>query len=224
VNVGEVAAPVDRDDRGSSPRLRKPSGMWSGSQCDDRGVGELGRENVVGTAARTSIARVVFTSLAASIREGEGTVGNEDSPHRGSYPSVYHQSKHESEYVAFAAAATGMQVALNPSPVQGPRKNGNGAIIIAFLNGRLRALVDTHVSVVDVRPVGDPACAARPAAPGPERRHDRRVAVGRPWQDVADLPRGSAVTSVAVMAWTPAVRGGRRLCRLRWRSCPVGNA
>jgi dihydroflavonol-4-reductase len=105
-------------------------------------VNVVSTENVVRAAARTGIARVVFTSSAASIGEAEGTVGNEDSPHRGSYLSVYDQSKHEGERVAFAAAAeTGVQVfALNPSSVQGPpRKVGNGAIIIAFLNGRLRA-------------------------------------------------------------------------------------
>jgi dihydroflavonol-4-reductase len=117
-----------------------------------------GTENVVRAAARCGIARVVFTSSAASIGEAEGTVGTEDSPHRGSYLSVYEQSKHEGERVAFAAAAeTGVHVvALNPSSVQGPpRTGGNGAIIIAFLNGRLRAFVDTHVSVVDVRDVVD---------------------------------------------------------------------
>jgi dihydroflavonol-4-reductase len=115
-----------------------------------------GTENVVRSAARAGIGRVVFTSSAASIGEAEGTVGTEASPHRGSYLSVYDQSKHDGERVAFAAAAdTGVDVvALNPSSVQGPpRTGGNGAIIIAYLNGRLRAFVDTHVSVVDVQDV-----------------------------------------------------------------------
>ncbi len=115
-----------------------------------------GTETVVRSAARADIARVVFTSSAASIGEAEGTVGTEDSPHRGSYLSVYDRSKHDGELVAFAAGAeTGVQVlALNPSSVQGPpRRGGNGAIIIAYLNGRLRAFVDTYVSVVDVQDV-----------------------------------------------------------------------
>ncbi|MGI8413449.1 MAG: NAD-dependent epimerase/dehydratase family protein [Solirubrobacteraceae bacterium] len=119
-------------------------------------VNVTGAENVVHAAARTGIARVVFTSSAAAIGEAEGTIGTEDSPHRGSYLSVYDRSKCESERVAFSAAAqTGVQVvALNPSSVQGPpRRGGNGAIIIAFLNGRLPAFVDTHVSVVDVQDV-----------------------------------------------------------------------
>jgi dihydroflavonol-4-reductase len=121
-------------------------------------VNVAGPQNIVRAASRTGITRVVFTSSAASVGEAEGTVGTEDSPHRGSYLSVYDRSKHDGERAAFAAAAeSGVEVvALNPSSVQGPpRKSGNGAIIIAFLNGRLRVFVDTHVSVVDVQDVAD---------------------------------------------------------------------
>ena len=49
-------------------------------------------------------ARVVLTSSAAALGEAHGTVGSEDSPHRGSYLSVYERSKHEGELAAFAAA------------------------------------------------------------------------------------------------------------------------
>lgn len=115
-----------------------------------------GTDTVVRAAAAAGIRRVVFTSSAASLGEAEGTVGTEDSPHRGTYLSLYDHSKHEAERRAFAAAdETGVEVvALNPSSVQGPpRTGGNGAIIIAYLNGRLRAFVDTHVSVVDVQDV-----------------------------------------------------------------------
>ena len=115
-----------------------------------------GSENVVRAAAAAGVARVVLTSSAASIGEAEGTVGTETSPHRGSYLSVYDRSKHDGERAAFAAGAeAGVEVvALNPSSVQGPpRAGGNGALIIAYLNGRLRAFVDTAVSIVDVQDV-----------------------------------------------------------------------
>ena len=43
-------------------------------------------------------------------------------------------------------------VCVNPSSVQGPpRASGNGGIIIAYLNGKLPAFVDTHVSLVDIQ-------------------------------------------------------------------------
>ena len=97
---------------------------------------------------------MVYTSSAASLGEAAGTVGTEDSAHRGSYLSVYDRSKHEGEQAVFAAAAeTGVEViAVNPSSVQGPpRTGGNGGIIIAYLNGKLPAFVDTQVSVVDIQ-------------------------------------------------------------------------
>jgi dihydroflavonol-4-reductase len=113
-----------------------------------------GAEPAVRAAGRAGIGRMVYTSSAASIGEAAGTVGSEDSSHRGSYLSLYDRSKHEGERAVFAAAAeTGVEVvAVNPSSVQGPpRTGGNGAIIIAYLNGKLPVFVDTHVSVVDVQ-------------------------------------------------------------------------
>ena len=116
-------------------------------------VNVAGAEATVRAAARAGIGRMVYTSSAASLGEPEGTVGTEDCIHRGSYLSLYDRSKHEGEQAVFAAAdELGVEaVAVNPSSVQGPpRTSGNGAIIIAYLNGKLPVFVDTHVSVVDV--------------------------------------------------------------------------
>jgi dihydroflavonol-4-reductase len=113
-----------------------------------------GAESAVRAAARAGIGRMVYTSSAASLGEPAGTVGKEGCTHRGSYLSVYDRSKHEGERAVFAAAAaTGVEVvAVNPSSVQGPpRRGGNGAIIIAYLNGKLPVFVDTQVSVVDIQ-------------------------------------------------------------------------
>jgi dihydroflavonol-4-reductase len=113
-----------------------------------------GAEAAVRAAARAGIGRMVYTSSAASLGEPVGTVGREDCAHRGSYLSVYDRSKHEGEQAVFATAdETSVEVvAVNPSSVQGPpRTGGNGAIILAYLNGKLPVFVDTHVSVVDIR-------------------------------------------------------------------------
>ena len=116
-------------------------------------VNVRGAEAAVRAAARAEVPRVVLTSSAASLGEAAGTVGNEDSPHRGSYLSVYERSKHEGELAAMAAARrAGVElVSINPSSVQGPgRVGGTGRIMIAYLNGRLRAFVDTNISIVDI--------------------------------------------------------------------------
>ena len=68
--------------------------------------------------------------------------------------SVYERSKHEGEVAALAAARrAGIDlVSVNPSSVQGPgRAGGTGRILIAYLNGRLKAFVDTNLSLVDIR-------------------------------------------------------------------------
>ena len=116
-------------------------------------VNVRGAEMAVRAAARAGVGRVVLTSSAAALGEPEGTVGSETSPHRGTYLSVYERSKHEGEVAAFAAAlVAGVKlVAVNPSSVQGPgRAGGTGRILIAYLNGRLRAFVDTSISLVDI--------------------------------------------------------------------------
>jgi dihydroflavonol-4-reductase len=116
-------------------------------------VNVRGAETAVRAAARAGAGRVVLTSSAAALGEAHGTVGNEQSPHRGTYLSVYERTKHEGELAAFAAARTaGIDlVSVNPSSVQGPgRAGGTGRILIAYLNGRLRAFIDTDISIVDI--------------------------------------------------------------------------
>ena len=116
-------------------------------------VNVRGAEAAVRAAARAGVPRVVLTSSAGALGEAPGTIGNEDSPHRGTYLSVYERSKHEGELAAFEAARrAGVEVvSINPSSVQGPgRASGTGRILIAYLNGRLRAFVDTQISIVDI--------------------------------------------------------------------------
>ncbi|HET8758548.1 MAG TPA: NAD-dependent epimerase/dehydratase family protein [Solirubrobacteraceae bacterium] len=117
-------------------------------------VNVRGAEAAVRAAARAGITRLVLTSSAASLGEPKGTVGNEDSPHRGWYLSVYERSKREGEVAALQAGEReGVEVvSVNPSSVQGPgRAGGTGRIMIAYLNGTLRAFVHTNISIVDVR-------------------------------------------------------------------------
>jgi len=110
-----------------------------------------GTRAVVRAAAAAGVARVVYTSSAASIGEPQGTVGSESSSHRGSYLTAYERSKHLAEIAAFeGGASTGLDVvAVSPSSVQGPgRTDGTARILLAYLRGRLRFGVDTRMSLV----------------------------------------------------------------------------
>lgn len=113
----------------------------------------VGSATVVRAAAAAGVGRVVVTSSASAIGEAHGTIGREDSVHRGSYLSDYERSKHLAERAAFdAAAGVGIDVvAVNPSSVQGPgRATGSARLLLDVVGGRLPVLVDTPISIVDI--------------------------------------------------------------------------
>ncbi len=123
--------------------LRDPSPMYRANV--------EGTQNVIKAAAATGVRRVVYTSSAIVLGESQGTLGAENSRHRGTYLSHYERSKHEAEDAAFAAAGGIELVVVNPSSVQGPgRASGTGRLILDVVKGRLRVLVDTNLSIVDI--------------------------------------------------------------------------
>jgi dihydroflavonol-4-reductase len=125
--------------------LRDPSPLFE--------VNVEGSRAVVRAAARTGIRRVVYTSSAATLGEARGTVGSEASAHRGWFLSQYEHSKFEAERAVFASARE-MEievVSVNPASVQGPgRATGSARLLLDYLNGRLKAVVDTQLSLVDI--------------------------------------------------------------------------
>ncbi len=129
-----------------------------------------GSRAVVRAAAAAGARRMVYTSSAATLGEARGTVGSETSAHRGSFLSQYERSKWEAERVVLAeAAAAGIEVVcVNPASVQGPgRVRGTARILIDYLNGRLKVIVDSRLSVVDIGDcVEGHLLAERRGAPG----------------------------------------------------------
>jgi dihydroflavonol-4-reductase len=112
-----------------------------------------GTANVVRAAGQAGVRRVVYTSSAATIGEAHGTIGREDSPHRGSFLSHYEHSKFAGEQQAFEIAARlGVElVSVNPASVQGPgRTRGTAKLLLGYLNGTLKAVIDSRMSVIDI--------------------------------------------------------------------------
>jgi dihydroflavonol-4-reductase len=125
--------------------VRDPSPMFE--------INVRGSENVVRAAARAEVRRVVYTSSAATLGERKGTVGSEESPHRGRFLSNYERSKFEAERAVLEAAdETGADVVcVNPASVQGPgRATGSTRLLLDYVNGRLKAVVDSTLSLVDI--------------------------------------------------------------------------
>ena len=112
-----------------------------------------GSVNVVRAVAETGAGRVVYTSSSSAIGEPKGTVGREDTPHRGWYLSEYERSKHLAERRVFEVAhELGVAVvAVNPASVQGPgRATGSARLLLDVVNGRLPLVLDTTISLVDI--------------------------------------------------------------------------
>ena len=110
-----------------------------------------GTRNVMEACRSGGVGRMIHTSSAAAIGEAHGTIGSEESRHRGSYLSRYERSKHLSEQLVLEEAGDLDVVVVNPSSVQGPgRATGTGRLILDLLNGRLQFLVETTVSIVDI--------------------------------------------------------------------------
>ncbi|MGH2698593.1 MAG: NAD-dependent epimerase/dehydratase family protein, partial [Actinomycetota bacterium] len=116
-------------------------------------VNVQGSLNVVEAALRAGVRRVVYTSSAATIGEKSGTVGREDSMHRGWFLSEYERSKYEAERAVLDLARSRDLdlVCVNPSSAQGPgRAGGTAKIIVYYVTGRLKYFVNTRFSIVDI--------------------------------------------------------------------------
>ena len=212
--------------------LRDPSPMFE--------VNVQGSQTVVRAAARAGVRRVVYTSSAATLGEVSGTVGAEQSPHRGWFLSDYERSKFEAERAVFAAAReTGVEVVcLNPASVQGPgRATGSARLLLDYLNGRLKAVVDSHLSLVDIADCTEGHLLARSKGKPGERyvlsgatltaREGltlvaRLAGVDRPLRTLPPSLAMAAAATVEAFAWIR--RDTPRICRELARTLIHGHA
>jgi dihydroflavonol-4-reductase len=168
--------------------LRDPSAM-------DR-TNVTGTELVVRAATDQGVARLVLTSSAATIGEEPGTVGSESSAHRGSFLSRYERSKWLAERRAMECSGDDLEIVIvNPASVQGPgRTHGTARLLAAAADGRLPAVVETFVSLVDVADCTD--------------GHIRAASVGRPGERY--LLSGTSTTSRELVDNIARMTGHRR--------------
>jgi dihydroflavonol-4-reductase len=190
-------------------------------------VNVRGPETVARAAARAGVPRVLFTSSAAAVGEEKGATGSEDTPFRGRYLSGYERSKREGELAAFASARrAGVElVAVNPSSVQGPgRTGGTGRILIAYLNGRLRAFVDTRISIVDIRDcIEGHLLAAERGTPGRRYLLNSAALTSREALDIVSSMTGVSdrVTFLPAPVATAAAAVAEQGFRIAGRTPPV---
>ena len=123
---------------------------------------ELYRSNVDGTrnllesARRAGVERVVYTSTVGCIGVPPGGIGDETQPvSLEEMTGAYKRSKFLAERVAVEAAESGFPVVIvNPTAPIGDhdiKPTPTGKIILDFLTGKMPAFIDTGLNLVDVR-------------------------------------------------------------------------
>jgi dihydroflavonol-4-reductase len=118
--------------------------------------GFMERVNVEGTrnvadAAFEAGALLVHTSSAAVLGEAVGEIGDESTFPEGPLPSRYAASKWRAEQQLAEISGRQPVVIVNPSSVQGPgRATGTARLLLGLMSGRLRTIVDTRISIVDI--------------------------------------------------------------------------
>lgn len=120
-----------------------------------------GTRNVLEVSFRQGVEKIVYTSTVGCLGlPVDGSEGNEQTPvARNELVGHYKKSKYDAEQIAFDYAARGLPVVIvNPSTPVGPgdiKPTPTGRIILDFLNGKMKAYVDTGLNLVTVEDVAE---------------------------------------------------------------------
>ena len=136
--------------------------MWQPDKRQYCRINVDGTRNVMEAAFEAGVRRLVHTSSAVTIGEGQGQLGHEGTAHRGYFLSEYERSKYLGEQVALEMGDRGLPVVVvNPTSVYGPGQTTHltGALI-RFLRGGLPVVVDTRMNFVYIDDVVDGHLAA----------------------------------------------------------------
>jgi dihydroflavonol-4-reductase len=130
--------------------------LWSKNPDDLYQSNVQGTRNLLESAGRAAVDRIVYTSTVGCIGMPKDKLGDENTPVSISdMTGHYKRSKWLAEQVALEKARNGLPVVIvNPTAPVGDhdwKPTPTGAIILNFLRDRLPAFVDTGLNLVDVR-------------------------------------------------------------------------
>lgn len=134
--------------------------FWAKDPADIYRVNVDGTVNVLRAAQAAGVDKIVYTSTVSTIPLPRRGLGVEDDPTgqgRLHLTGHYKQSKYQAEQAALAMAAAGLPVVVvNPTAPVGPwdvKPTPTGRIVLDFLRGRMPALLNTGLNLVDVADV-----------------------------------------------------------------------
>jgi len=131
--------------------------MWQPDKRQHLRVNVDGTRNVMQAAAEVGVQRLVHTSSAVTIGEGQGQLGHEGTVRRGYFLSEYEKSKYLGEQVALEMYDRGLPVVVvNPTSIYGPGQTTHLTGALArFLRGGLPVVVDARLNFVYINDVVD---------------------------------------------------------------------
>jgi len=132
--------------------------LWSSEPEELYKSNVEGTRNLLESARRAGVERVVYTSTVGCVQFVKDGLGDESLPVRvEDMTGHYKRSKFLAERVALEFAAEGFPVVIvNPTAPVGDhdfKPTPTGQTIVDFLSGRMPAYLDTGLNVVDVRDV-----------------------------------------------------------------------
>jgi len=134
--------------------------LWARNPKEIYQSNVIGTANVLDSAERARVQRIVYTSTVGCIGMSSGIAGDESSPVSISdMGGHYKRSKWLGEQIALEKARAGQPIVIvNPTAPVGDhdwRPTPTGNIILNFLRNKLPAFVDTGLNLVDVRDIAE---------------------------------------------------------------------
>lgn len=124
-------------------------------------INVLGTKNVMEAAWKANIEKVIYTSTVGVLRGGRNEKGSDESASAGLNEMVcdYKRSKFLAEREVQGFIRKGLPVVIvSPSTPIGPmdrKPTPTGQMIVDFMNGKIRAYLDTGLNFVDVEDVAE---------------------------------------------------------------------
>jgi len=134
--------------------------IWIPNPADMYAANVEGTENVLRSAAKAGVERIVHCSSVAAVKVPDDKMPVDETSEYGSLDEIvghYKKSKYLADVLALKLGKEGLPVVVvNPAAPIGPydiKPTPTGKMVVDFLNGRIPSYIDTGLNIVHVEDV-----------------------------------------------------------------------